>query len=73
MKKMIIDRFEGNYAICELEDTTTTAIPKYKLPLGCKEGDCLFLDKDGLIKRDSELTKTRELTIREKMSRLFIK
>lgn len=73
MKKMIIDRFEGSYAICELEDKSTTTIPKYKLPLECKEGDCLILDKDGLIKKDSELTKSREQTIREKMSRLFIK
>lgn len=73
MKKMIIDRFEGSHAICELEDKSTTAIPKYKLPPECVEGDCLILDKDGMIKKDSEITKSREQTIREKMSRLFIK
>lgn len=71
MKKLIIDRFEGNYAVCEGEDKTTVKVPKYKLPLECKEGDYLVLDADGMYQKDRAATKTREKSIYDKMSRLF--
>jgi hypothetical protein len=71
MKKLIIDRFEGNYAVCEREDKSTVKVPKYKLPLECYEGDCLILDADGMYQKDKEAAKTREKSIKDKMSRLF--
>ena len=71
MKKLIIDRFEGNYAVCEMEDKTTLSIPKYKLPLHCKEGDCLIVDSEGMYQRDTQLQKSREKRILDKMNRLF--
>jgi hypothetical protein len=71
MKKLIIDRFEGNYAVCESEDKSTDLVPKYKLPLGCKEGDCLVQDSEGMYQRDTEATKTKEKRIWDKMNRLF--
>jgi hypothetical protein len=71
MKKLIIDRFEGNYAVCEQDDNTYVSIPKYKLPLDCKEGDSLYIDTDGMYHKDSESTRAKEKRIREKMSRLF--
>jgi hypothetical protein len=71
MKKLIIERFEGRYAICELEDKTTLKIPKYKLPLESKEGDCLIQDSDGMYRKDVVTTKNFENRIREKMNRLF--
>ena len=71
MKKFIIDRFEGMYAICEEEDKTMLSIPKYRLPLDCKEGDCLILNTKGMYQKDNEITMEREKRIREKMNRLF--
>lgn len=71
MKKLIIDRFEGNYAICEYEDKSMTQVPKYKLPLACKEGDCLILNEDNMYQKDEISTSSREKKILEKMNRLF--
>lgn len=34
--KVIIDRFEANYAVCEEEDRTMIDIEKSKLPPGIK-------------------------------------
>lgn len=73
MKKYIIDRFEGNYAICELEDQTIATIPKYKLPLNCKEGDCLIQDSDGMYQADPEEKNRKDKRIRDKMNRIFDK
>jgi hypothetical protein len=71
MKKLIIDRYEGNYAICENEDKTTVPVPKYRLPLDCKEGDCLIQDDEGMYQKDVVTTSGKEKRIRDKMSRLF--
>lgn len=71
MEKLMIDRFEGNYAVCERDDKTIVKIPKYKLPLGCKEGDCLVLDSEGMYQPDAVTTKSREKRLRDKMNRLF--
>ncbi len=71
MKKFIIDRFEGMYAICEEEDKTMLSIPKYRLPLDCKEGDCIILNTKGMYQKDNEVTMEREKRIRDKMDRLF--
>jgi hypothetical protein len=73
MKKFIIDRFEGNYALCEDEVKASTKIPKYKLPLECREGDALILNSDGMYHIDKSETKANESRIREKMNRLFVK
>lgn len=43
--KVIIDRFEGNYAICEKEDFSTIDILKEKLPTDAKQGDVLVVDE----------------------------
>lgn len=71
MKRLIIDRFEGNYAICELEDKSTVPVPKYKLPPECKEGECLIQDDEGMYRKDSDAVKIRESRLREKINRLF--
>lgn len=71
MKKLIIDRFEEKFAVCEQEDKTMIKIPRYKLPLGCKEGECLVLDRDGMYQSDLEGTKKREKQIIDKINRLF--
>lgn len=71
MKKLIIDRFEGNYAVCEEEDKSMTKIPKYKLPLECKEGDCLILNENDMYQKDEKSTSAREKRLLEKMQRLL--
>jgi len=70
MQKLIIDRFEGSYAICEKSDNSMVSIPKYKLPLDCKEGECLVLDSEGMYQKDTEDVQNREKRIFEKMNRL---
>lgn len=71
MKKLIIDRFEGSFAICENDDKSIEKIPKYKLPLRCAEGECLILDSEGMYQKDTDTTKIREKRILDKMNRLF--
>ena len=68
--KYTIDRFEGKIAICEDETKQIVQIPKYKLPLEAKEGDCL-MEQDGFIKMDEKETEERKKNLKERMSRLF--
>lgn len=46
MQNLIIDRFEGEFAVCEQEDGTMTNIKKDLLPDGLHEGDCIILQDD---------------------------
>jgi hypothetical protein len=39
--KIIIDRFEGDFAVVELEDKTMVDMPKILVPAGAVEGDVL--------------------------------
>ena len=38
---LIIDRFEGNIAVCEREDGTMTHLARTLLPAGAREGSVL--------------------------------
>lgn len=71
MMKLIIDRFEGDYAVCEKEDRSIVNVPKDKLPLDCAEGDCLILMEDGSYRKDKDTTEARKKKLRDKMNRLF--
>lgn len=51
--KLMIDKFEGNYAVCETEDKKMINFDINKLPSGVKEGDVLILCGDD-IKIDTE-------------------
>ncbi|WP_066715496.1 DUF3006 domain-containing protein [Clostridium sp. Marseille-P299] len=68
--KVIIDRFEGAIAICEDETKNMISIPKYKLPLEVKEGDCI-IEENGFLRIDNEATKERKSNMKDRMSRLF--
>ncbi|HEY8891738.1 MAG TPA: DUF3006 domain-containing protein [Clostridium sp.] len=59
---VIIDRFEGNYAVCEKEDRVSIDIERSKLPNEAKEGDILCID-NGNITIDLEKTKKRRIDI----------
>ncbi len=70
MVRLIIDRFESDYAVCEMEDRSFINIPKNKLPLEAKEGDCITLE-DGSYSLDYERTIERKRAIEEKFRRLL--
>jgi hypothetical protein len=44
--KVIIDRFEGDLAVCEKEDGTFMDIRSQSLPSKAKEGDILLINGD---------------------------
>jgi hypothetical protein len=66
---LVIDRFEGNFAVCEKDDKTMVDIERKKLPLGAKEGDAIIIEGSKVtidimetIKRKSEIDKmTKDL------------
>ncbi|MGK0469198.1 DUF3006 domain-containing protein [Clostridium sp.] len=62
--KVIIDRFEGNFAVCEKEDRTMMDIEKSKIPTTAKEGDVLNITNDR-ITIDVEETEKRKKEIEE--------
>lgn len=56
--KIIIDRFEGDYAVCEMENLKIVNIPKELVP-SAQEGDIIKIDvlKDETKKRKEEIKK----------------
>lgn len=68
--KVIIDRFEGKFAICEREDLEMMDIEIDKLPAGVKEGDILIITEDSII-IDKEETKKRREEIKGLMDDLW--
>lgn len=65
--KVVIDRFEGNYAVCEKEDGKMTQIEITKLPLKVKAGDVLsinddfiFVDIEETVRRKKKIEKLTE-------------
>lgn len=62
--KVIIDRFEGKFAVCEKEDRKMIDIDKSKIPLTAKEGDVLIITNDN-ITIDVEETYNRKKEIDE--------
>ena len=68
--KLIIDRFEGIYAICEKEDQSMINIEKDKLPSNVKEGDVIIFE-DGFYKIDDNATNGRKKRIEKLMDDLW--
>lgn len=62
--KVIIDRFEGDFAVCEKEDRKMIDIERNKIPAIAKEGDVLDIIDDK-ITIDSETTEKRRREIEE--------
>lgn len=62
--KVVIDRFEGSFAICEKEDRTILNIKKEYIPEGAKEGDVLDIQGDK-ISIDTKETEKRKKEIEE--------
>lgn len=67
----VIDRFEGNYAVCENRETEEMKnINIYELPENVKEGDVLRY-KNGEYVLDKEMQQTIEERIKEKTQNIF--
>lgn len=64
--KYIIDRFEGEFAVCELEDMSMVNVPKKALPQEAREGDSI------LVTIDSAETEDRKEDIKKLMDDLFM-
>jgi len=65
--KVIIDRFEGIYAVCEKEDGSMINIEKDKIGKDSKEEDVLLVTENG-ITIDEEATRNRKEEI-EKLTK----
>lgn len=71
MQRLIIDRLEGNVAVCETETGAMTEIELRKLPEGAREGSVLAYDgKNYTLDISTETTKRAH--IQKKMDDLFI-
>jgi len=71
MKKLVIDRFEGKYAICEDGDQKYFAIETAELPEGAKEGCVVVISEEGELSLDLEETERRRQRIAEKQRVIF--
>ena len=71
MRKLIIDRFEGTYAICEDQEKKMFAISLNALPQGAKPGDVLQISGAGELSVDQEETQRRRKKMADLQSKLF--
>lgn len=56
--KLTIDRFEGKFAVCMQEDKVIN-IPRYKLPIEAKDGDCLVMENGFFVVKKEETDEKR--------------
>jgi hypothetical protein len=68
--KYIIDRFEGDLAVCEAEDGRMVDIEKSKLPKNAEVGDILVLE-NGKFRVDKKETEKRRKEIEDLMNEVF--
>ncbi len=69
MRHLIIDRYEGKYAICEDDEQKYFAIELSELPEGAKPGCALQITEAGELLLDIEETQRRRERILEKQRR----
>lgn len=66
----IIDRFEQEICVIEMDDGNMKDIPRDLIPSDAKEGDCLIFCGDEII-IDEDSTKIRKEEIQKLMDELF--
>ena len=71
MKQLVIDRFEGKYAICEDSDQKYFAIELSELLKEAKPGCVLQITDEGELRLDEEETQRRRQRILDKQRRAF--
>jgi hypothetical protein len=67
--KAIIDRFEGIYAVCELNDKSIVNIEKSRIPEGAVEGTVISIED--VISIDETETSLRKERIKKKMDSMW--
>ena len=72
MKTLAIDRFEGNYAICEDDEKKMFAIEIEELPKDAKEGDVLEITDEGEVSINAKLTAARRSKVKKMQDSLWI-
>lgn len=73
MKKIIIDRFEGDIAVCECDDFSMVNISCTLLPKGVSVGNIIVLNDDGSIINDQETEHSRKEKLFDLYDNLFDK
>ena len=68
--RYIIDRIEGNIAVCEDENGNFVEIDILSLPDNIKEGDCVKFENSKFI-LDEKYAEERRKNIRKKMNNLW--
>ena len=68
--RLIVDRIEGNLAVCEKSDKSMVDIHLTELPVDVKAGDVL-IEKDGNYELDLTETEKRKKRIQALMEDLF--
>jgi hypothetical protein len=68
--KFIIDRFEGNFALCEDEQGNMINIERHKVPMEAIEGDVLVIKENNIV-IDRQETERRKSHIKGLMTELF--
>lgn len=70
MDHCVIDRFEGEYAICVAETRETRQIPRSELPGSAREGEHIRF-QNGIWAMDEEATRKGREALRERMNKLW--
>ncbi|WP_336775328.1 DUF3006 domain-containing protein [Paenibacillus sp. MMO-58] len=70
MKRGVIDRFEGDLAVIEV-DGDTIDVAKALLPKKARVGDAIIIEADGTFRIDKEATKKLRKEIDALMDELF--
>lgn len=71
MDRFVIDRFEGEFAVCEGEGKRMENVPRGLLPADAKEGDCV-VEEDGAWRIDADETSARKARIDALAKSLFV-
>ncbi|RKJ39888.1 DUF3006 domain-containing protein [Acutalibacter sp. 1XD8-33] len=71
MRQLIVDRFDGKYAICEDKEQKYFAIETSELPSGVGEGSVLTITSEGELLLDEAETQARRERIAAKQRRAF--
>lgn len=69
--KYVVDRIEGNYAVCEDENNKIVNIPLKELPEDIKEKDVISFEEDKISKILIQDTLERKKRIREMVKDLW--
>lgn len=72
-RRLVVDRFEGDVAVVELDDGATADLPRWILPPDAREGSVLLLRAGAgavHIALDAEATRDASRAAREQLDRL---